>query len=119
MRYFVVLLFCFILTGSCSTPEDETQIPDEELVVLLVDLHIAEAATSHLPTDIKDSVTNIYYEQIYRKHEVDSLMFKAQMDKLKKEPGDLKKIYEKVVSELEKVQNKPNDPPKKGQVDSA
>ncbi len=57
----VAVLFLF----GCSKPRAELTIPEEELVKILADAHLIESALSTNYSTVKDSLTNLYYGQMY------------------------------------------------------
>lgn len=105
---FVGAIATFFVIFGCSPKKNAAQrLSNTELVDLLTELHMAEAAVQHLPATgtIKDSMANLYYNQILEKHQLSREEFEEIMVKIRTEPGTLIKLYDQVIdslSELEK-----------------
>ncbi len=96
--FFLTLLFVF----SC---EEKAPLPlkEEELITVLRDIHIAEAAMQNLIGITKDSVGEIYYEQTLNLHNIKKADFDSSMVILRRDPDRLGLIYDKIIEELEAV----------------
>ncbi len=65
------ICFVGVLALSQCQPAEQTRLPEETLVRIMADLHIAEAATTGLTGFRKDSLLYLYYEQIFDLHGVE------------------------------------------------
>ena len=93
------LLFSFI---ACS--ERTPLLVEEDIMIdVLRDIHIAEAAMQNLVDLTKDSLGAIYYDQIFQMHQVNKEDFDSTMSILRKDPGRMGIIYDKVIEELEVI----------------
>jgi len=92
----------FIILSSCS---EEKNIPlsDDKLAIVLRDVHIAETAVQHLRTADKDSLLNLYYQQVCTIHEIEREDLDSSIAILKRHPEWAHPQYEKVFEELEKL----------------
>ena len=98
----LILIFCgSICFLSCQQEEIKPQIPDEELIKILTDLHISEAAILSLNQKIKDSISVVYYQQIFEIHGVTDSVFYSDLEILRKDSKKLEKIYLKVLDNIE------------------
>ncbi len=97
MKKVFLILFLPFLISSCVEPELEFTIPDDQLVKLLYDIQVAEAALQTVHSSVKDSVVAIYYDQIYELHGVDQTILMENIEILKKSPVKSNKIYKKVL----------------------
>ena len=71
MRYrFLSLIFFVIFFFSCGPKPTVLPIEKESLIPVLVDVHIAEAAVQSLRKQEKDSVIQVYYDQIFEIHNI-------------------------------------------------
>ncbi|MEL7119553.1 MAG: DUF4296 domain-containing protein [Bacteroidota bacterium] len=98
------LAFCLFLLVSLTNCEKEPTsdlLSDEQIVPILADIHVAEAAMQNLVGITKDSMGNIYYRQIFELHDIDSAIYNKTMDLLRKDPIRLSKVYNEVVIYLE------------------
>ena len=93
------LLFC-ALTG-CSDEPQPLQVPEERLVGVLADLHIAEAALQALRGKTKNSMATVYYDQIYTLHDVDSAEVHQSLEQLREDPQRMKALYDRVMERVE------------------
>jgi hypothetical protein len=90
------------LLATCKPSEPKLPIAAEKLVGILADVHIAEAAIQSGPVDKKDSLTKVYYQQIYEIHGISTETFAETMGILKSNPALLETIYPQVMDDLEK-----------------
>jgi len=72
----------------------------EKLILVLADVHTAEAAMQNLRTVIKDSISHVYYNQIFQIHQTDRSTFDHDMDQLRQFPYLAEEIYSTVVDTL-------------------
>lgn len=96
------LLFALLIWTGFTACSEEWVWPMEEpeLVNLLVDLHIAEAAANNLHGTQKDSIIQLYYHQVYQIHGVDSASFDRIYNQLEAQPTLFEHVYEEVVEEI-------------------
>lgn len=101
MKALLFLVLFFMLAGC----EEKRQLPleDEQLIPALRDVHIAENAILHLRSKNKDSVLNVYYDQICEIHGIERADLDSCIVRLKREPQMAHSYYEKVFEELEKL----------------
>lgn len=102
-RYFfgpaaILLLSLF----SCSQGRESIPLGEDELVNVLIDVHIAEAAVQTLRGATKDSMINLYYDQICEIHGVNREEFETSMEILRNDPKRLEELYAEVMSEMER-----------------
>ncbi len=101
-RIWALFCSCFLLFTYGCEKEEKPLLPPEKLVEMLVDAHLIEAALLGFSDLQKDSLTAIYYQQIYEIHEVSKDSFEAEMNYLKSHPDYFGEIYEKVLEEISK-----------------
>lgn len=101
------VLLCLSLFA-CQKAPPELLVPEEKLVAILADAHIAEAAIQNLIKEVKDSLGEVYYQQICEIHEVNKADFEQTMVQLREDPLRLEQIYRKVMEKLstENLENK-------------
>ena len=100
MRPFLAL--CLLLLATACEDEWVWPMEEEALVGLLVDMHLAEAAANNLHGSQKDSIIQLYYNQVFRIHGIDSTTFNTVYDKLEAQPELFEHVYETVVEEIGK-----------------
>jgi hypothetical protein len=105
MRY-VVLLGSFAMLGflaACKPRPARLPLKEDKLVQVLADVHVAEAALQGLLGRTKDSMANVYYDQICIIHGVDRLLFDSAMQILQEDPERMERIYAEVMKEMERL----------------
>ena len=90
MAIFCLSIFVF---SNCNQQFEKQQLSDNQLVVLILDTQILEAASSHLTGTVKDSLNKMFYDVILKKHNLDKMSFEKTIDKLSANPERAKKIY--------------------------
>jgi preprotein translocase subunit Sec63 len=61
----ILLFIAFSLIFSCKEKEETPSISDEQIAKILMDMSFAEAATHTLTGNEKDSLVQIYYNQVF------------------------------------------------------
>ncbi len=103
----LLLVFIFLVkTTSCTKEETVYQLSDEKLTNIITDIHISESATQHLSLSFRDSMVQVYLDQILEIHEVSKDTFEPEYQKLKRDPKKLQLIYGKVIERLNKLKIK-------------
>jgi len=103
----LVVVFIFLVKmTSCAKEETPYQLSDEKLTDIITDIHLSESATQHLSLAFRDSMVQVYLDQILEIHEVPKDIFEPEYQKLKRDPKKLKVIYEKVISKLNELKIK-------------
>lgn len=97
----LLLWLCFLLFLSCSRKKPNLPVNEEKLIVVLADVHLAEAALQHLSGPIKDTTATLYYEQVFVIHGIEKADFDTTMFRLREDPDRLSKIYSRVLSHLD------------------
>ena len=111
MRHLFLLL---IILGfvSCSNrnetlvegiPQDSI-LPKEQMILMLADLHIIEAAMQLERNKGKDprEISKIWFSTFFSRNKVSEKRFNASVEYYKQDEGEFIKLYEEVIVELEK-----------------
>ena len=100
--YYRLLSFitCFLLFIQCENDKKYT-LSRSQLAIILVDLHVAEGATSLLDGAKKDSVTKLYYQQTFEIQRVKEADFQKNLELLKLDAEEMAKVYKIVIDTLE------------------
>ncbi len=101
-------LCCLLFFLTCQKTVSKYELPEEILTKVLADIHISEAAIQHLSLELKDSMAQVYYEQIIEIHGVDQALFEKDFQQLKQDPEKLAKVYDKVIKQLNEIKSKRN-----------
>ncbi len=99
MKQLMIILLSLLSLMACQ-PEESPIFSDEKMIDVLIDVHVAEAAMQGLNQQRKDSLTSLYYNQIFEIHSIKEADFYSQMEYMKLHPEYMEKIYEKVLSEI-------------------
>lgn len=105
MRY-LILLGCFAMLGllvSCKPRPVRLPVEEGKLILMLADVHVAEAALQGLLGRTKDSMANVYYDQICSIHGVGRPLFDSALQILQEEPERMELIYAEVMKEMERL----------------
>lgn len=103
LTFFILIFILSNVFLSCKQEEIEFQIPDEKMIKILTDLHISEAAILSLNQKTKDSISPVYYQQIFEIHGVTDSVFYSDLEKLRSDSKRLEKIYQEVIVEIEQL----------------
>jgi hypothetical protein len=95
------LSLCFILCCACEAGHKKLPIPEKKLIQILTDAHYAEAALQDVYGSQKDSLKQVYFQEIYQLYETSEEELNKTMDILRKDPVRLDKIYQQVVENLQ------------------
>jgi Domain of unknown function (DUF4296) len=98
-------------TAQCKKTE---KLPIDEVVLssVLTDIHIAEASVDNESTEMKDSITRLYYPQIFEHHGIQQWQFDTSMSVLSRDPVKMERIYKKILDNIKK-KNTPDSLAKK------
>jgi len=107
MRHIILLLALFIAV-SCEEEQAPLPLSEDTLIPVLIDIHVAEAALQNLRGNTKDSMANVYYDQICTIHKVDRALLDTTLSMLRNRPEQMQDIYVKAMEEIDRrsVQNK-------------
>jgi Domain of unknown function (DUF4296) len=83
-------------TKSVNLPVNENMMS-----IVLTDIHIAEAAVDNESGDMKDSITRLYYPQIFEHHGIQQWQFDSSMSMISKNPTQMSRIYKKVLQNIQ------------------
>lgn len=98
--FIIASMLCIGSFTACSSDEPELKIPEDKLVKILVDVHVAEAGFQNLSGEVKDSIANVYYEQIAEMHQIDRVLLDSTIIQVRRDAIKLTSIYDKVLEEL-------------------
>ncbi len=84
-------------------PAEQTRLPEETLVRIMADLHIAEAATTGLTGFRKDSLLYLYYEQIFALHGVERADYEHDIRLLSRDEDRMMRMVEEAEALLKEA----------------
>jgi hypothetical protein len=113
LLWFFILLDLFACKNQQSPshtefPKPDTLIPRTQMIRILVDVHLTEAALAYSKTsgESKKKLINDYYNAVFAKYKISKKNFESNFDYYKNNQEDLIKMYEDVISTLEKLKKK-------------
>lgn len=106
MQNFFLFILIIIIASSCRREEVKPSLSEQKMIAVLVDIHIAEGAMQNLAQVKKDSVSGIYYEQVFEIHDIKPQDYVEMIQYLKKNPKKMEALYKKVIEKLEVMTKK-------------
>ena len=73
------------------------------MVNILADIHISEAAVSHLSLTLRDSISREYLVQILQIHQIKADEFDKEYRFLKNDSEKLQQLYPKVIDRINEL----------------
>ncbi|HEV7351486.1 DUF4296 domain-containing protein [Telluribacter sp.] len=103
----------FLVLLACESEEKPPQniIPEKKMAAILADVHLAEARVSRMQLQSLDSSTMVFNQlqnQIWKKHQVDTLRYKESYAFYTTHPSYMTRIYEQVLKNIEAREKKNN-----------
>jgi hypothetical protein len=114
MRFLVLLSLVVILAGCKPHADNElprglakdSVIPRPEMIHILVDVHILEAALQIQRNKNADPgvLENYYYQQLFSRYKISKKKFEKNLSWYESDPEKFRKMYEEVISKLDTLQ---------------
>ncbi|MDN3203158.1 DUF4296 domain-containing protein [Algoriphagus sediminis] len=100
------ILFTILLTGCSDQEKPEFILNEDEMVNVLIDIHIAEGISSSLPVSYDSSgvMYTLLEKDVFTKHEITDSVFTQSMLYYLQYPAEIDEIYGRVVDSLSKKQ---------------
>ncbi len=105
MRRLLLLFFLYVSISSCFKGVPNGVIPQEAMINVLTDLHLAGGFYYSKKIDSTDYDVDIVYKSIYKKHNTDSLTVKKSVRYYSRNPEKFDLIYKQVESNLNELQS--------------
>jgi Domain of unknown function (DUF4296) len=99
--YLAITLSC-VLIFSCQN-DGKAPISADNFVLILTDMHTAEAAAEGETLNMRDSILKIYYPQILKKHGASQADFDSTLAVYSRRPIEYDSIYARVLREVAKI----------------
>jgi len=124
IRELLWIMVLMVILTACEEKKEPKLIPDfseEKMVLVLKDIHLAEAAVQQERTNTKDSLLTIYYDYIYEIHDITKEDLERNMEAWFGDAEATDKLYQKVIESLSIDEanygkGKDEEPPKKPKV---
>jgi hypothetical protein len=98
-KYLLIASLCFL---SCQQQDPLSTIPlsEEKLIEVLTDAYLAEAAILNYTPDLKDSLSDHFYQQVYKIHQVSEADYQLSLAIVKQYPEIMDSLYTKINARL-------------------
>lgn len=96
-RFATSLILLVIIISSCwNTNNKKLTISEEKLVKVFYDLHAAQNIVNQSNKSTRDSLTELYTQQIFKIHQVSKEEFEKNIEVLQSSPNEFKEFYKKL-----------------------
>ena len=95
---FPTIVACVLCLFFACKPSDKANLIIEEgkLIEIITDVQIAKSAIYKYPVSLRDSISQIYYDQIYEIHGIDKFQLEHDLKQLENKPTHYKKLMDSV-----------------------
>jgi hypothetical protein len=102
MKAVIVSLVFLFFISSCSESKVNYIIPEEEMIDILVDIHIADGVlkTETFSYENPQLRAENYYKNIFRKHSINRLIFDSALTQYTQDREKYISMYDKVIEKL-------------------
>ncbi len=100
--FFLMVLLSFLLT-SCGNNKELTK-EEAKLVDIIADIHLVEASLQRTSSFVRDSMAEVYYDQLAEIHGMKRAVYEAKIEELNNHPKRLELVYIKVIEKLNKAE---------------
>ena len=97
------LIFIILALSACQSDSHNLPIQKDKLIPVLIDIHLVEAVVDNDSQTMKDSLTALYYPQIFSKHNVTAKDFDSTIKFMNERPKLMHDMYEDVMKEIQKT----------------
>lgn len=96
----LMLLLASCQSGEEEAPQEPLPLQQEQLVSILVDVQLAEAALKAYKPETRDSLSRVYYERIAHLHGVSREEILRWLEEVNDDPKLMEEVYKQVLEEL-------------------
>ena len=101
MRSLFLAAILFVLLPSCQRQPVDVLPPDDLLIDILVDLHMAEGAMQRVPVQMQDSIGTIIRSRVAAQHGLSAEALDTYLQTLQRDPEHSVALYDSVVVRLQ------------------
>jgi len=98
----IMMLFAACKKTSPPVTFLQPDLAEDKMIAILLDIHVAEAAVQMERANKKDSLLHLYYQDIYRIHNITKEDFERNLEAWFDNPEVADQLYEKVIEGLNK-----------------
>ncbi|NND09047.1 MAG: DUF4296 domain-containing protein [Saprospiraceae bacterium] len=104
--WFLSLWFVYLSCAKAGEQQPIEILPDSTLVVVMTDAFILQSAFRQTFGDIRDSMSEVYTQQLLSKHGITLDVYNTNMEWLSRHPEKLDSIYAKVLQRAGSLEDK-------------
>jgi hypothetical protein len=103
VKSLVLFVLTIVLLIGCEKKAEPYDFSDKEIKTILADIHTSEAALQSVFGIRKDSLRQVYMNDIYVIHHTDSMKIVQLLNKLREDPEKLEIIYQQLLEEMSSI----------------
>ena len=103
VKSFVLFVLSIVLLNGCEEKAEPYDFSEKEIKTILADIHTSEAALQSVFGKRKDSLRQVYMNDIYKIHHTDSLKLVRLLNKLREDPEKIEIIYQQLLEEMSSI----------------
>jgi len=104
MTRFFALSLLFLLTRCASPSAGPPPVDLDELAPMMADLHVADALATEVPVLIRDSIKQVYFDQVLKDYSMNEATFDSLTWIVRQEPEWVDSLYTKIGVLLAKME---------------
>ena len=103
VKSLVLFVLSIVLLNGCEEKVEPYDFSDKEIKTILADIHTSEAALQSVFCKRKDSLRQVYMNDIYKIHHTDSLKIVRLLNKLREDPEKIEIVYQQLLEEMSSI----------------
>jgi hypothetical protein len=103
VKSLVLFVLSIVLLNGCEEKVEPYDFSDKEIKTILADIHTSEAALQSVFGKRKDSLRQVYMNDIYKIHHTDSLKIVRLLNKLREDPEKIEMVYQQLLEEMSSI----------------
>ena len=103
VKSLVLFVLSIVLLNGCEEKVEPYDFSEKEIKTILADIHTSEAALQSVFGSRKDSLRQVYMNDIYKIHHTDSLKLVRLLNKLREDPEKIEIIYQQLLEEMSSI----------------
>lgn len=105
------LLILFLSFAACTSPgAGDCPVDLDMMAPLMTDLHLAEALSTEVPIQVRDSMQEVYFNKVLEEYQISRESFDSLMWVIRQEPVWVDSLYARVGVALTKMETEMNNP---------
>lgn len=99
-RTLLLTAICVIAVSACQEKTEQPTLSDATVARIMADLHVAEAATTGLGGYEKDSLTHVYFKQVFELHGVSKEAYEKNIRLIARDELHLAEVADSAIALL-------------------